>query len=207
MSNFSNKFNNLNIQELLSLGYIYLLILGIISDAIYFGFLGINILNYSSVLDVLLSPITFLLQRWELLIGFLIIILLGFLLISQTPKLHKKWREKRWYQKIYNVEKLDKKYETQNKLFEKTKIFGLMMLGFYIGLSFGAGSKASERIIENSYEMNHTLIFEDEYTTDAYVVGQNTQFIFYFLKGNSNIVISPINNNIKQIIKLPKTKK
>ncbi|NJK83951.1 MAG: hypothetical protein HC912_09240 [Saprospiraceae bacterium] len=45
------------VQDYLSIGYLYLLILGILSDSIYYGMLGINILSYSTILDVLLSPI------------------------------------------------------------------------------------------------------------------------------------------------------
>ena len=43
VSDLKNK--DLSIQELLSLGYIYLLVLGIISDTIYYGFLDINIFD------------------------------------------------------------------------------------------------------------------------------------------------------------------
>lgn len=43
--------------ELLPLGYVYLLLLGIASESIHFAMLGVNVIDYSNVLDVLLSPI------------------------------------------------------------------------------------------------------------------------------------------------------
>ncbi len=49
-----------SIQDYLSLGYLYLVVVGILFDAIFYGILGINIIHYSSILDVLLSPIAFL---------------------------------------------------------------------------------------------------------------------------------------------------
>ena len=97
------------IQEYLSLGYLYLLILGVISDAIYYQFLHINILHYTTVLDVLLSPIARITSH--LLIP--LIIVLGtfftyFLVFKWSPAMHRKYRQSRWYRRIYNVDKLDR---------------------------------------------------------------------------------------------------
>ena len=46
------------LQDYLSFGYLYLLLLGIVSESIYYGLLGVSVLSYSDVLDVLLSPLT-----------------------------------------------------------------------------------------------------------------------------------------------------
>ena len=45
--------NQISIQDYLSLGYIYLVVAGILFDATFYGILGINIIHYSSILDVL----------------------------------------------------------------------------------------------------------------------------------------------------------
>jgi len=57
-NNLSSKNNNIAIQDYLSIGYVFMLILGIFHETIYYKFLGVNILEYSSVLDVLISPIS-----------------------------------------------------------------------------------------------------------------------------------------------------
>jgi hypothetical protein len=45
------------IQGLLPLGYLYLIILGLLKESILFYQLGVNILKYSSITDILISPI------------------------------------------------------------------------------------------------------------------------------------------------------
>lgn len=51
------------IQDYVSLGYIYLLGVGVMPDAIYYQKLGVNVLHFTSVLDVLVSPIAFMVKR------------------------------------------------------------------------------------------------------------------------------------------------
>jgi len=49
-----NEDKRWSIQDYLSLGYLYLLILGIFKDAVFYGYLGVNFINYASVQDILL---------------------------------------------------------------------------------------------------------------------------------------------------------
>jgi hypothetical protein len=46
------------LQTFLPLGYLYLIILGILRDGVFFYMLGINFLKYSSIMDILISPIS-----------------------------------------------------------------------------------------------------------------------------------------------------
>ena len=57
-----------SIQDYLSLGYIYLLTLGILREVIYFGFLDVNILSFSNVLDVILSPLVLMSEKPKVVI-------------------------------------------------------------------------------------------------------------------------------------------
>jgi len=75
---------DLKIQDYFSLGYVYLLILGIFKDVIYYGFLGINILEYASVADVLLSPIMYLGKSPILFFSFCVAV--AFLLVYPAVK-------------------------------------------------------------------------------------------------------------------------
>jgi len=56
-SNNGKQNTERSIQDYLSLGYIYLLLLGICRELIFYGMMDINIFSYSSVLDVMLSPL------------------------------------------------------------------------------------------------------------------------------------------------------
>jgi hypothetical protein len=56
-SHWSGPFGLPPFSELIPLGYLYLLLLGLSSESIHYGMLGVNVLDYSDALDVLLSPI------------------------------------------------------------------------------------------------------------------------------------------------------
>lgn len=89
------KVKKLSIQEYLSLGYIYLVVLGIISDVIYYKFFGIDILNYSTILDVLITPINIMAHDLKVPVLFIITIGLGYyLIVVVSPRFHFKYREK-----------------------------------------------------------------------------------------------------------------
>ena len=51
--------NNRTLQDYLSLGYLFLILCGLAKDIILYRFIGVNILDYSSISDVLLSPIIY----------------------------------------------------------------------------------------------------------------------------------------------------
>jgi len=67
--------NSYTVQEYLSLGYRYLILLGIIGDVIYFKFLTINILSYSAVSDVLMPTVNTLFQDFRVLL--MVIFMIG----------------------------------------------------------------------------------------------------------------------------------
>ncbi|MEZ0128638.1 hypothetical protein AB9T88_02065, partial [Flavobacterium sp. LBUM151] len=50
------KFSD-DIQKLLPLGYLFLVIMGILKESFFYYQLGINILKYSTIMDILISPI------------------------------------------------------------------------------------------------------------------------------------------------------
>ena len=46
-----------DLEKLLPFGYLFLIMMGILKDSIYYYQFGINILRYSTIMDVLISPI------------------------------------------------------------------------------------------------------------------------------------------------------
>jgi len=83
------------LQEYLSMGYVYLIILGIISDVIYFHFFGINILKYAAISDILISPISILVKDIRVLVSVVIIVGLGYVIMFKAmPHFHSKNKQK-----------------------------------------------------------------------------------------------------------------
>ncbi|QHC84396.1 hypothetical protein AS589_06150 [Empedobacter brevis] len=68
--------NNEHLQRLLPFGYIYLVIMGIIKESIFYYQLDINILKFSSIMDILISPIAEITAHPFLLLFFIVLVLL-----------------------------------------------------------------------------------------------------------------------------------
>ena len=67
----------MSIQEILSLAYLYLLALGILSDALYYAVLGVSYLNFTTILDALISPLSLVTDNY--VIVFVLLVMLGIL--------------------------------------------------------------------------------------------------------------------------------
>jgi len=64
------------LQTLLPLGYLYLIILGILRDGVFFYMLGVIFLKYSSIMDILISPLAELTSQPIILATVLVLILI-----------------------------------------------------------------------------------------------------------------------------------
>ncbi len=196
------------IQEYLSLGYIYLIVLGLTTEVIYYNFLGINILNYASILDVLISPINILTRNAKSFI-FLVVFLgaLTYSMIHLIPKLHQWQKRFAWYRKMYDMDKYDAIYAKKTDFDSVVRLVAFLLFSMFIGLSLGSAGKVRERIANNTFELTHQLVFQDGTQKSVKVIGQNSTFIFYVEKGDKEVTASPIFANVKLIQKLPKKKK
>ena len=195
----------LGLQDYFYIGYLYLIILGIVSDAIFYGIFGVSYLNYTTILDALISPISLLTNNWFISIFLILMFWVMHMYFTKWMfTLYGYLREKKWYQKIYNIEKWDKKYE---KLAEKkNKITGLMFIFFLLFVSMRTGMGIGMKQKYNSKEIipNYTLIFNDNTKLDVRKVGQNSAYFFYFIPGEKVITATPIADNLKQIKVLKK---
>lgn len=197
--------DKLGLQDYFYIGYLYLIILGIVSDAIFYGIFGVSYLNYTTILDALISPVSLLTNNW------FISVLLGgmfWLMHMYFSKWMFKWyaylREKKWYQKIYNIEKWDKKYEMLKE--KKNQIPGLMFIFFllFVSMRAGMGLGMKSKFSEKEIKPNYTLIFKDNSRLDVRKIGQNSAYFFYFIPGEKEITATPIADNLKQIKVLKK---
>ncbi|MCB9504420.1 MAG: hypothetical protein H6696_21040 [Deferribacteres bacterium] len=196
------QLKKLSIQEYLSLGYVYLIVLGIISDVIFYKFIGIDILNYSSILDVLITPIAILVHDGKTLSTILVFLAVVYLLFAVImPRFHKANREKAWYKKNFNVEKNDKQYAEEN-MHTVVLLLAFVVLSMFLGFGVGRGIKMKSRLENKELTANYRIIFMDKDTLQAKIFGQTSQYIFYATENQTEVSISPIEQNIKEIRKI-----
>lgn len=193
-----------NISIYLSLGYLYLLLLGIIKDAVFFGFIGINIISYSSITDIMLSPLVVLCSHIILPITILGIVCIVYLIVTVSPKVHRKYRDRKWYKKLFNIEQLDEKYAKDTNFNSLIFPIAFGIFSFYFGAGIGGGNKISKRLENNELKIKHQITFIDNEKQDVSIIGENSLYVFYVIKGEDNVSISPIQGNIKRIKKLKK---
>lgn len=202
------NLNKLNFQELLSLGYIYLLILGVFTDSIYYSFFDVHIIAHSDVLDILLSPIAILTE--SLIIPLFIIFssaTIYFIRVKLSPKLHAKNRLKESYRKKHNVEKLDRVYSRKPTLSELAPAFALILFAMFIGIRVGSGWKLKQRMENKDFYYLNVITFQNQEKVNASIIGQNSLYVFYVAEGDDKLTIAPIAQNIKLITKRIKDEK
>jgi hypothetical protein len=186
---------NLKIQDYFSLGYLYLLVLGILRDTIYYSFLGLNIMEFSNVLDVLLSPVVYFAGRSSAVVFLVVLIIV----LIPKPKLHLKLREYKWYSKLFDVKKRDEQYAQKKGAKVIISLMAIAVACFFLGTGIGAGIKMSERISAKTLSATDVVVFADGDEQEVAIINQNSSYVFYILKDTDYISVSPINGVIKRI--------
>lgn len=192
--------DKLGLQDYFYIGYLYLIILGILSDAIFYGILGVSYLNYTTILDALMSPLSLLTNNWLLSLFLSVMCWLMYLYFTKWMfTLYNYLRSKKWYRKISNIEKWDKKYEEMKK--KKNLVQSLMFIFFllFVSMRTGMGIGKNQRFKTKEITPNYTLVFKDNTRLDVLKVGQNSAYFFYFIPGEKVMTVTPIADNVKQI--------
>lgn len=197
------KIKNLSLQEYLSLSYAFLLVIGLFYQTIFYSFLGINILDYSSVLDVLLSPISLMTGNVLLIIAFIVLIGIVLLYLKFLPKYYSRLAKKEKYQSGKKKEKLEKAIASINQE-GKMKFILFCLFAVFIGLSIGGGTKLKSRLNKKNIKLTHELIFKDGERQVIKMIGKNSLYVFYVTQEKREVICAPIESNIKMISKLNK---
>jgi len=192
--------NKLGLQEYLSLGYIYLILLGLVGDVVYYKFLGINILSYSTISDVLMAPINTLVYDFRVLVLVTLTIALGYFFYTRlAPAFHFKIREKDWYKKsVLDMEQTDRHF-LEARAGKRPDVLLIFLPLLFVGLKIGSGSSTRERIAKGDTKASHTVVFNDNTSKNIKIIGQNSSYIFYLLEAQKDILITPISGNVKEI--------
>jgi hypothetical protein len=198
----------MSVQEMLSLAYLYLLAIGILSDALYYAILGVSYLNFTTILDALISPLSLITDNYLITIVLIIMFGLMYLYITRlTPYMFHKFKYKKWYQKISNIEKTEKRL---NQIKEKNNLWKLMALMFFImfiSLRVGMGIGIKMRITgKKEFKENYELVFQDGTSERVRKIGQNSVYFFYVRKSEKVVVATPILDNLKEIKRVKKLK-
>lgn len=189
-----------NFQDYLSMGYLYILVLGIVCNLIYYHFFKINIVNHSTVLDVLLSPFSVMSDSIPILI---MVLITPILVWTSSSFLSKKAQKKQSNpDKAVSQEEFEKKITSLEGF--KLSIPILFIFSALVGFSIGKGIKMSDMIKKNEHKANYVITFDDNNQDSIRLIGQNSQYIFYALSGKTEITSSPIQGNIKRIQKIKK---
>ena len=200
----AQKESNYSLQDYLSLGYIYLLVLGVFNQAIFYKFLKVNILEYSSILDVLISPISIITGDLKIAGALVFAILFGLLYKVLLPKYYNWLSKKEKYKSGKNKDKIEKSLAGVKSNSFTIFITGLMIFSVFIGLGTGKGAKMKSLIEKGELKLSHKIVFQDNTSKEVRIVGKNSLNVFYVLKDAKEVTISPIEGNIKSIEKLKK---
>ena len=180
------------VQRTLPFGYLFLVVLGIIKESIYYYQVGINILKYSNIMDILISPIADLTSTPIILLGFVILILI----LSLASFLISKNFDKDWLKKKIGSKKplADITEEEIRAYYGKyfISMFAFCLLCFFLGLGLGSGEKVASEISNNELKYGYEITFGDDQTKEIYLIGSNSSYYFYMEKGNKNVKIAPV---------------
>jgi len=175
-------------QGIIGFGYIILIILGMIFESIYYGQFGINVFNYSGILDFLLVPF----RRpvvLVILIGVFLFIYLYFyalynFLQKKYPKFHK-----RFYGR-----------NSEKNHFVKSRIIMSFIFYFIITISWAYVMSKNDKEALYKSKMNTRIEYdtEGEKFVAGKMIGKNEINIFLLNEANE-VQIVPLNSNIVKI--------
>lgn len=189
------------LQTLLPLGYLYLIILGILRDGVFFYMLGINFLKYSSIMDILISPIAELTSQ-PIILATVIILVLGIILYNNflARNSHKTWVQKSMLYRSFYKKNPDAT-EQDLKLHIKKQVYfsvAFMIASFFLGGGLGTGLSAKDKIVNNKMKIKHRITDDSGNQKDIYLIDSNSGYFFYVENGSKIINIVPV-GSLKKI--------
>jgi len=181
-------------QVALSIGYVYLVFLGILNQGFYYGQLGVDYLSYSSITDVLISPIAIISLKLSTFVFFFLLLLI----VVIAPLVLPKHKDKPWFKSAFKFEDgvVEEGQIQQNLHGFFVFMFALFSAGFFVGTGIGAGFNISKEIKKNEIAYEDELNYINEKTQAVKIVGKNSAFLFYIPEGKTQVEIAPINNGL-----------
>ncbi|MEJ7558590.1 MAG: hypothetical protein WKF66_09805 [Pedobacter sp.] len=181
------------LQSFLPFGYLFLVVLGILKESVFYYQFGINILRYSSLMDILISPIADLTSHPIVLVGFCAILFSLYFALYFLPT---KNYNKLWVRKFTSSRGASTPLSANEVKIKFGNLFvptlAICLFSFFLGIGLGNGLKVSRNILNGNLRYNCNLTYNTNETKEIYLIGSNSVNLFYVEKGNKNIRISPI---------------
>ncbi len=179
------------LQKYLPFGYLFLVVMGIIEDSVRYYQLGINILHYSSIMDILISPIATLMSHP------IVVITVGLMVLSipYYANFLRKNIDKQWAQKHVKLKNRDALSEQEIDDFFKKFIVQMsasVLLSIFLGYGLADGHTLSQEIKEDKLTYKHKLNYSSGESEVICLINTNSLYYFYVAKGNKAIKIAPI---------------
>jgi len=189
------------IHAILPLAYLYLVVLGIIKESIVFYQLGINIIKYTTIMDILLSPIAVITSHPLIFVVFILISIYPFTIL----RLFKNHSHKKWVRVAFGIKKnkddlSEEEAESYgNSIFIKSFVW--IYLSVFLGIAFQEGRSISQDIKTKKLKYDYKMHFESGSAERVSLIGSNSEYFFCVVLGNKNIQIVPIGSvrKIEQI--------
>ena len=190
-------------SQLLPLAYLFLIVLGIFKETIYYSQVGINIMEYSSITDIILSPIAELTSNIPAFIFCVIYTFLAFYLITLLKKYsHKKWTY--YFTNDKNFNSYSEEVKEEKYIKKLISFLAAVYVGYFVGFGVFHGKRISEQLAKNTLQYEDVLTLSNGTTIKCHILGSNSQYYFY-IKSNKTIEISTI-GTISTIINKPEIK-
>ncbi|MTH16824.1 hypothetical protein [Flavobacterium sp. LC2016-01] len=180
-----------DLQKLLPFGYLFLVIMGILKESVFYYQIGINILKYSTIMDILISPIAEFTSHPIILISILSL----FVFHSYLPKILEKHRNRKFVKKAFELESVEGLSETEVKSYFNSisvKSLAIVLVSFFIGYGIAGGYAVSHDIKNNKLKHKHTLNFNSGESEQVYLINNNSLYYFYITKGSKTIKIAAL---------------
>lgn len=185
------------IQKLLPFGYLFLIVMGVLKESILYYQLGINIIRYSSITDILISPVEDLVSH-PLVFSVVILMVMG---AYGLPAYLAKRRNRKWVRKVAGLKDGVQMNDEESSIhftnmFIKTLVF--ILLGFFSGIGVAEGNRQARKIKMGNLDLDYTISFGNGKTEPVHLIGSNSTYCFYVTAGSRHVKISPV-GSIDQI--------
>ncbi|MHC0445089.1 hypothetical protein ACWA1F_06745 [Flavobacterium sp. 3-218] len=180
-----------DLEKLLPFGYLFLIMMGILKDSIYYYQFGINILRYSTIMDVLISPIAEFTSN-PIILGAIIVL---FVIHFYLPSFLAKYKNVAYVKRSFELKSTDELTPAETKSYYNSiaiKSLVLFLLSFFLGYGFAGGYFTTKKLKENRLDYSYQIDFNEGESKNVYVIGNNSLYYFYFVKGNKKIKITPL---------------
>lgn len=176
---------------MLPLAYLYLVVLGILKESIVFYQLGINIMKYTTIMDILLSPIAVITSHPFILAVFILMSFYPFFML----RMFKRHSHKKWVRRSFGIKKnINELPEEEAERYGNNLLinsFVWIYLSVFLGIAFQEGRSLSSDIKTNRLKYDYKMEFDSGKSETVSLIGSNSEYFFCVIKGNKNIHIVP----------------